>query len=154
MISKQILLFRSINQLRHVRFFSQTAYLNRIENVMIIGSGLMGSGIAQSCITTGRFNSVTLQDVSDKQLEKARKNIQQSLSKLKAKKKINIDDAEMVTNKINFSVEMKPANDENLLIIEAVPELLEIKQNLFKNLWLVFHDLKISFFQKKLLIMS
>ncbi|XP_027200417.1 putative 3-hydroxyacyl-CoA dehydrogenase B0272.3 [Dermatophagoides pteronyssinus] len=134
MISKQILLFRSINQLRHVRFFSQTAYLKRIENVMIIGSGLMGSGIAQSCITTGRFNSVTLQDVSDKQLEKARKNIQQSLSKLKAKKKINIDDAEMVTNKINFSVEMKPANDENLLIIEAVPELLEIKQNLFKNL--------------------
>lgn len=36
--------------------------------------------------------------------------------------------------RITFSTEMKPVDDKNLLIIEAIPELLEQKQNLFKNL--------------------
>ncbi|OTF74131.1 hypothetical protein BLA29_013915 [Euroglyphus maynei] len=70
-----------------IRYFSHTQSLNRIENVMIIGSGLMGSGVAQSCATSGRFNSVTLQDVSQEQLDKARKRIHQSLSKLKEQKR-------------------------------------------------------------------
>ncbi|KAI2811632.1 hypothetical protein RDWZM_003625 [Blomia tropicalis] len=116
------------------RLFSQTSPLNRVENVFIIGSGLMGSGIAQSCATTGKFNSVTLQDVSQEQLNKAQKRITASLTALKEKKRINIDNAEEVANRITFSTEIKPANDKNLLVIEAIPELLEPKQTLFKNL--------------------
>lgn len=78
-------------QQQQFRYFSQTQSLNRIENVMIIGSGLMGSGVAQSCATSGRFNSITLQDVSQEQLDKARKRIHQSLAKLKEQKRSMFD---------------------------------------------------------------
>lgn len=47
---------------------------------------------------------------------------------------VNIDNVEEVANRITFSTEIKPANDKNLLVIEAIPELLEPKQTLFKNL--------------------
>lgn len=67
------------------RFFSQTSPLNRVENVLILGSGLMGSGIAQSCATSGKFNSIVLQDINTEQLNKAQKRIATSLEKFKEK---------------------------------------------------------------------
>ena len=70
-----------------IRLFSQSLPLYRVENVMILGSGLMGSGIAQSCATTGKFDSITLYDVSQDQLNKAQDRIVKSLSKLKERKK-------------------------------------------------------------------
>lgn len=114
--------------------FSTSAKMNRIENVLIIGSGLMGSGIAQSCATTGKFNSITLQDVSEQQLDKAKNRIAQSLTKLKDQKRVNIDNVDQVVSRITLSQEMKPVSEDNLLIIEAIPELLEPKQRLFKDL--------------------
>lgn len=50
---------------------------------------------------------------------------------------VNIDDAEAVTNRITFNTQIKPVDDKNLLIIEAIPELMEAKQKLFKDLWSV-----------------
>ena len=44
-------------------------------------------GIAQSCATTNKFKSITLQDVSDQQLSKAKTRITQSLTNLKDKKR-------------------------------------------------------------------
>jgi hypothetical protein len=44
-------------------------------------------GIAQSCATTAKFNSITLQDVSEQQLSKAKTRITQSLTNLKEKKR-------------------------------------------------------------------
>ena len=114
--------------------FSTSAQLKRIENVLIIGSGLMGSGIAQSCATSGKFNSITIQDVNQKQLDISRKSIGQSLTKLHSKKRIQIESVDKTLNSITFSQEIRPVNDSNLLVIEAIPELLDAKQNLFKNL--------------------
>ena len=50
---------------------------------------------------------------------------------------VNIDDAEAVTNRITFNTQLKPVDDKNLLIIEAIPEIMDAKQKLFKDLWLV-----------------
>lgn len=95
----------------------------------------MGSGIAQSCATTGKFNSIVLQDVSQKALDSAQTKITQSLGKLAQLKKVKLDKSpEEVTSRITFSTEVKPVSDQNLLIIEAVPEVLELKQNIFKTL--------------------
>jgi len=41
---------------------------------------------------------------------------------------------EQVVNRITLSTQVKPKSEENLLIIEAVPEVLEIKQEVFKKL--------------------
>ena len=44
-----------------------------INNVLVVGSGLMGSGIAQVCAQAGI--QVVLNDVSEEALERARRNI-------------------------------------------------------------------------------
>ena len=49
--------------------------LSKIENVAVIGSGIMGSGIAQT-VLLGGYKKVFLNDVSDKILKKARKSIE------------------------------------------------------------------------------
>lgn len=36
--------------------------------------------------------------------------------------------------RITLSTEVKPVSEQNLLIIEAVPEVIELKQNIFKSL--------------------
>jgi len=96
----------------------------------------MGSGIAQSCATTGKFNSIVLQDVNQEALNKAQKGITKSLANLSEKKRIDLQgkSAEEVAARITLSTEVKPVSDKNLLVIEAVPEKLELKQNIFKSL--------------------
>ena len=132
-------MFRPIIKQNAINFqnvykFSTSASLKRIENVLVIGGGLMGSGIAQSCATSGKFNSITLQDVSEKQLDVSRKAIQQSLSRLHSKKRIEIESVDKTLNSITFTQQIKPVSDSNLLVIEAIPELLDAKQKLFQNL--------------------
>lgn len=87
--SSSNLFLKSISSIVLKRSISTSIRLNRIENVLIIGSGLMGSGIAQSCASSGRFDSITLQDVSQTKLDDAKKRIHQSLTKLKELKKGN-----------------------------------------------------------------
>lgn len=69
------------------RHLSLTASNRRLENVLIIGAGFMGSGIAQACAIPGTLQSITLQDKSQDQLEKARGHIHANLIKLKEKNK-------------------------------------------------------------------
>ncbi|CAG2166444.1 unnamed protein product, partial [Oppiella nova] len=123
---------QSCAQLRHN--FSTSASRQRVENVLIIGGGLMGSGIAQSCATSGKFNTITLQDVNQKQLEISRKGIESSVQKLHSKKLINIESVDKAVNSIHFTQKIEPKADKNLLIVEAIPELLDAKQKIFANL--------------------
>jgi len=120
-------------QLRSFRNLSTTSARMQIENVMIIGSGLMGSGIAQSVAQSKHnFNSIVVQDVEQKSLDKAKANILSSLQRMK-KKNPEIDEQKIIS-KIQFTNQIKPASEQNLLIIEAVPEIIDLKQKLFKDL--------------------
>lgn len=53
--------------------------------MLILGSGLMGSGIAQSSALSGKFNSIVVQDVSEKQLDVAKSKMAESLARIKKK---------------------------------------------------------------------
>ncbi|KAI1307234.1 putative 3-hydroxyacyl-CoA dehydrogenase [Halotydeus destructor] len=110
----------------------------KVENLLIIGSGLMGSGIAQSSAMSGKFSSIVVQDVSDKQLDVAKARLAESLQRIKKK---NPDlDVEKVASSITWSTKIEPKSDKNLLIVEAVPEKLELKQKLFKDLSDTYKD--------------
>lgn len=52
---------------------------------------------------------------------------------------MNIDNVDEVVSRITLSTQTKPVSEDNLLIIEAIPELIEPKQKIFKNLWFVFN---------------
>lgn len=132
-------MFKSIGKLSNLnrvhRSFSTTSSLSRmqIDNVLVIGGGLMGSGIAQSCAQSQhQFKSIVLQDVNQKSLDKAKKSMLVSLGRMK--KKMPELDEQKIVSKIQFTNEVKPTSTENLLIVEAVPELIDLKQKIFKNL--------------------
>lgn len=101
-----------------------------ISKVLIIGGGLMGSGIAQVCAQAGL--RVSLIDISEEILNRSLRNIAWSVSKLieKGKLKENLD---AVMNRIRISTDWEKAQEAELAI-EAVFEKIELKQEIFKKL--------------------
>ena len=102
-----------------------------VENIAVIGSGQMGSGIAQVASLSG-YN-VILIDIKEEFLSKAIKSIKLSLGKFVSKEKITKEDANVAINKIMTTTEMSECSRVDL-VIEAVPEIPDLKFNLFKQL--------------------
>ena len=103
-----------------------------IKKVAIIGSGIMGSGVAQVSAVAGY--EVALQDINDQALGRAKSGIEFSLKKLAEKDKITQDQVDTALGAIKFTADLNQAAENADLIIEAVFENLEIKQELFNKL--------------------
>ncbi|MGD9975242.1 MAG: 3-hydroxyacyl-CoA dehydrogenase family protein [Desulfatirhabdiaceae bacterium] len=101
-----------------------------IQNVMIVGSGLMGSGIAQVCAQAGV--SVILNDVSRPALDKALKTIEWSVGKLVEKGKLS-ENTDTILSRIVTSCDYESGRNVDLAI-EAIYENLELKQEIFRKL--------------------
>jgi 3-hydroxybutyryl-CoA dehydrogenase len=104
-----------------------------IKNVCVIGAGIMGSGIAQLLATHGM--NVNLVDVTDDILIKGKNAIEKNLQKFYVEKnKISKEEAERILNRINLFVNKNEAIKDVQMVIEAVFEDMELKQNLFADL--------------------
>ncbi|MBY8990618.1 MAG: 3-hydroxyacyl-CoA dehydrogenase family protein [Candidatus Lokiarchaeota archaeon] len=104
-----------------------------MKNVCVIGAGIMGSGIAQLLATHGI--NVNLVDVSDDILRKVKEVIDKNLQKFYVdKNKISKEEAERILNRINLLVNKDEAIKDAQMVIEAVFEDMELKQNLFADL--------------------
>jgi 3-hydroxybutyryl-CoA dehydrogenase len=97
----------------------------------VIGSGLMGSGIAQVAAVAGY--DVFLHDVSGEQLEKGQAEIRRSLDRLAAKDRISTDDVEAAVGRITPTTDLDAAAEADV-VVEAVVEKLDVKQDLFRRL--------------------
>ena len=97
---------------------------------MVVGSGLMGSGIAQVCAQAGI--KVFLYDISKETLEKALKTIDWSVGKFIEKGKLT-EEKDTIIKRIEVIEDLKAGASANL-IIEAVFENLELKQKIFGKL--------------------
>ena len=101
-----------------------------IQKVLVIGSGLMGSGIAQVCAQAGI--QVYLHDVSKDALTKAIKSVDWSVGKFIKKGKLS-EDRDSIMARIRLITDFKDGKAVDL-VIEAVYERLELKQEIFQNL--------------------
>src|SRR6478672_3748306 len=99
--------------------------------VAIIGSGTMGSGIAQVAATAGCI--VKLYDTNQDALAKSQSNLEITLSKLVEKAKIDATEKARISNAISYVTALEELSDSNL-VIEAIVENLEIKRKLFSDL--------------------
>lgn len=98
--------------------------------IIIVGCGVMGSGITIASIRAGY--STTLYDLSEDALQKAESYIHQQLDKAIEKGKMNASQKDEALSNLSFT---KNFNDlVGDLILEAVVEKLEVKQNLFADL--------------------
>lgn len=97
----------------------------------ILGSGAMGSGIAQIAATAG-YETI-IYDSNAASLEKAQKSLQGILNKLAEKGKITIAEAEAILGRIYFAQGISAFADCSI-VIEAIIEDLGIKQSVFSEL--------------------
>ena len=91
----------------------------------------MGNGIAQAFAQGGY--EVVMKDLSDEFLQRATKNIDKSLSKLKKKKKMNADDKIAVLGRIKTTLTYDDVKD-CALVVEAIAENMELKKRVFREL--------------------
>lgn len=104
----------------------------KVEKIAIIGCGMMGNGIAQVAAQAGY--QVAVQDIKDEFLQRGFKEINKSLNKMKEKGKITSEQMTQILGRIKGVTDLKEAANNVDLVIEAVPEILDLKKQVFKNL--------------------
>jgi enoyl-CoA hydratase/3-hydroxyacyl-CoA dehydrogenase len=103
-----------------------------IKNITVLGSGIMGHGIAQVSAMSG-YN-VVLRDIEQQFLDKAMEKIKWSLEKLVSKEKITKEQADAILSRIKTKVDLKEAVQSADLVIEAVPEIMDLKKKVYSEL--------------------
>ena len=109
-----------------------------IKNITVLGSGIMGHGIAQVSAMAG-YN-VVLRDIEQQFLDKAMEKIKWSLGKLVSKGKISEDQQNEIFSRIKPIVDLNEAVHDSDLVIEAVPEIMELKKKVYAELDKVAND--------------
>ncbi|MBQ0138682.1 MAG: 3-hydroxybutyryl-CoA dehydrogenase [Kurthia sp.] len=102
-----------------------------IKNILVIGAGQMGAGIAEVCATAGY--TVFLCDTSEQALEAGLARITKNLEKNVAKERISEADKTATLARFTFITQMSEATDIDLAI-EAATENMAVKQAIFKQL--------------------
>ena len=109
-----------------------------VKNITVLGSGIMGHGIAQVSAMAG-YN-VVLRDIEKQFLDKAMEKIKWSLDKLVSKEKISENERDEIFSRIKPIVDLKDAVHDCDLVIEAVPEIMELKKKVYAELDKVASD--------------
>jgi 3-hydroxybutyryl-CoA dehydrogenase len=103
-----------------------------IERVAVIGAGTMGHGIAQVAAASGFI--VVLNDVSADLAAKGLAAIEASLAKGVEKGKMSAADREAALSRLRSSADLEAAVRDADLVVEAVPESLDLKRRIFERL--------------------
>lgn len=102
-----------------------------IARIAVLGAGQMGNGITQVAALAGF--SVTMIDIEQEYVDKGMSTIENSLGKLVGKERISQVDADAALSRINIATERSHCSDADL-IIEAIPEIPELKFSTFSEL--------------------
>lgn len=99
--------------------------------VAVIGAGLMGNGIAQTCAQAG-YKVINI-DVFEASIEKAKNATEELFSRKVAKGRLTENQKNEILRRLTYSCSIEDMKGVNL-IIEAVPENIELKKSVFKQL--------------------
>ena len=103
-----------------------------VKNITVLGSGVMGHGIAQVSATAG-YN-VVLRDIKQEFLDKAMEKIKWSLDKLVSKETISKEEGDSIFSRITPIVDLNEAVKNAELVIEVVPEIMDLKKSVYAEL--------------------
>ncbi|EFK10965.1 putative 3-hydroxybutyryl-CoA dehydrogenase [delta proteobacterium NaphS2] len=106
--------------------------LEDIKNITVLGSGIMGHGIAQSFLMGGY--PVVLFDISDAILATAKAHIKKNLALFEKSKLIEEADIEASLQRLSTTTNLEEAVGKADFIIEAAPEDISLKQDLFEKI--------------------
>lgn len=104
-----------------------------IKTVAVVGAGDMGHGIAEVALLAGY--KVYLRDIEQKFVDKGVARIDESLKKLVEKGKVTKEQYELIHKELlRPCVDLREAVKEADLVIEAIPEILELKKETFREM--------------------
>ena len=102
-----------------------------INTIAVLGAGQMGNGITQVAACAG-YN-VTMIDIQQEYVDRGIAAIEKSLAKLVSKERMTQEDADASRARISLSIDRSVCADCDL-VIEAVPEILDLKVSIFQEL--------------------
>ncbi|MEK9909024.1 MAG: 3-hydroxybutyryl-CoA dehydrogenase [Candidatus Thalassarchaeaceae archaeon] len=102
-----------------------------IERIAVLGAGQMGNGIAQVAACAGY--EVVMIDIKQDYLDKGLAAIENSLSRVVKKERMTQQDADAAISLISTSTQKTSAADADL-VVEAIPEIPELKFSTFAEL--------------------
>ncbi|MEF8820195.1 MAG: 3-hydroxybutyryl-CoA dehydrogenase [Haloferacaceae archaeon] len=102
-----------------------------VETVGVVGAGTMGAGIAQVAATAGY--EVVMRDVETAYVERGFESIEDSLARLVGRDTLDQETADAARDRITGTTELTDLADADL-VVEAVLEDMEIKQDVFADL--------------------
>jgi enoyl-CoA hydratase / 3-hydroxyacyl-CoA dehydrogenase len=104
--------------------------VDSVQRVVVLGAGSMGHGIAEVAAIGGY--DVTIRDIEDDIIREGYENVEWSLEKLAEKGRIE-ESADAVLDRIETTTDLAEAVSDADLVIEAVPEQMEIKEDTFSE---------------------
>ncbi|THE63037.1 3-hydroxyacyl-CoA dehydrogenase [Salinadaptatus halalkaliphilus] len=106
--------------------------LEDINTVAVLGAGNMGHGIAEVLAMAGY--DVNMRDINDEFVQNGYEQIEWSLEKLAENDQLSDEEAEAALDRISPLVDMAEACGDVDVVVEAVPEQMEIKQDVYEEL--------------------
>jgi 3-hydroxybutyryl-CoA dehydrogenase len=106
--------------------------LEDIKNITVLGSGIMGHGIAQSFLMGGY--KVMLFDISEPILTTARAHVKKNLELFFKSDLIKEEDIETCMGKLTTTTDLEKAVSNADFVVEAAPEDINLKQGLFEKI--------------------
>jgi enoyl-CoA hydratase/3-hydroxyacyl-CoA dehydrogenase len=106
--------------------------LEDIKKVAVMGAGDMGHGIAEVALLAGY--KVAMRDIEQRFVDKGLSRIKESLNKLVEKQKIAADSKNAMLANIQTFVDIGQSVKDADFVIEAVPEIMDLKKQVFRAL--------------------
>jgi 3-hydroxybutyryl-CoA dehydrogenase len=103
-----------------------------VRKIAVLGAGLMGHGIAQVAAQVGKYE-VHMRDVEQRFIDNGMNMIKASLQKFLSKGQITEQQMNEILARIHPTLDLKEAVQNADLIIEAVPENVELKKATFRE---------------------
>lgn len=105
--------------------------INDVKKIAVLGSGAMGHGIAQVCIQAGV--AVVMRDIKQEFINNGVAKIKESFNFLVGKGKMQAADMEKAMSLLTTTLDTKEAVKDAQVVVEAVPEIMDLKKQVFKE---------------------
>jgi 3-hydroxybutyryl-CoA dehydrogenase len=108
-----------------------------IRRVGVLGCGLMGAGIAEVCARAGV--DVVVVEADDDALVRGRRRLTGSLDRAAAAGKLSEADRDCALGRLSFVTDLEAFEDRHL-VVEAVPEVMDLKLDAFRSIDRIVKD--------------
>jgi 3-hydroxybutyryl-CoA dehydrogenase len=106
--------------------------IERVQSILVVGSGAMGSQIGMVCALAGY--DVNVQDIEEAMLEKGREQLRGRMTRNVEEGRLRRDQVDAAFGRMTFATDLEGAASEADFVIEAAVEKLDVKREIFRRL--------------------